>query len=580
MSYTALYRTWRPKIFEDLIGQKAIVDTLKSQIERGKFGHAYIFSGTRGTGKTSTAKILARAINCPERLDYNPCNQCEICKSILDETLMDVIEMDAASNNGVDDIRELRENVKYPPSRSKYKVYIIDEVHMLSTSAFNALLKTLEEPPSYAVFILATTEPHKIPATIQSRCQQFEFKRVGKEDLMERMRMICESQGLKCETEALDKLINRADGAVRDALSLLDRCLTSSLGTLSALDVDRILGLIGVDFILDLIDHIGQRDRVKVLQNLNALSESGANLQAFCRDMIFAFRDIMVTAAAPGHPEMMKFSTLEPQRVMVQAKTFGLNGAVKLLEALSLIETQIKYAQNPQIFLETGLLKAMTPSSVAAVDAIERLERLETELRELKRQNQSGVVQTQLGSITMADESSEYLSVKNGSEMTDKATVPVNVSPETPSVKTAEINNIDAPHESLHEASLDAQTAPAVLPPDPERMLRLWPEILTYLQKNNGRVYAFLVDGTPLKFDQNSLVVGFKSTDEIHIKKLNETANRHCIEEAFKAVTGYAAGFRIEVLSSAQVESGEPSTEDRIRSLLGDMADLLEIRDK
>jgi DNA polymerase III subunit gamma/tau len=572
MSYTALYRKWRPKVFEDLIGQKAIVDTLRSQIERGKFGHAYIFSGTRGTGKTSTAKILARAINCPERTDYNPCNKCEICLSILDETLMDVIEMDAASNNGVDDIRELRENVKYPPSRSKYKVYIIDEVHMLSTSAFNALLKTLEEPPEYAVFILATTEPHKIPATIQSRCQQFEFKRVGKEDLMERMHLICESQGMAYETQALDKIINRADGAVRDALSLLDRCLTSTADLLRAEDVDRILGLIGVDFMMDLIDQIGRRERNLVLDSLNQLSVSGANLQSFCRDMTLAFRDVMVTAAAPEHPEMLKFSGLMPDRVKAQAKMFGLNGAVKLLEALSMIENQIKYAQNPLIFLETGLLKAMTPASIAAADAIERLEKLEAELVALKRLMASGEGLSRTRSNnTIADEHPAYQASKPEIHTHNSRLEPI--LSESKSASDLVIQAEKAEQKKRDEIS---STSLAL---DPEKVLRLWPEILLYLQKNNGRVYAFLVDGTPLKIDKGRLVVGFKSVHDLHIKKLSEEPNRIVIEEAFRSVVGHPVGFMIEVIPDKGSISG-PSTEDRIKSLLGDMADLLEIQDK
>lgn len=569
MSYTALYRKWRPKVFEDLIGQKAIVETLRNQIERGKFGHAYIFSGTRGTGKTSTAKIFARAINCPERKDYNPCNQCEICRSILDETLMDVIEMDAASNNGVDDIRELRENVKYPPARSKYKVYIIDEVHMLSTSAFNALLKTLEEPPNYAVFILATTEPHKIPATIQSRCQQFEFKRVGKDELMERMQMICTSQGMICDTEAIEKLINRADGAVRDALSLLDRCMTSAVGRLRPEDIDRILGLIGVEFMMDLIDHIGRRDRRRVLEAVHQLSESGANLQAFCRDLTLAFRDVMVTAAAPGHPEILKYSGLTSDRVAAQAKAFGINGSVKLLEALSWIESQIKYAQNPLIFLETGLLKAMTPASISTAEAVERLEKLEAEVKKLKLQMRTGVMSSETAGFTLGEEINAYASQLSGIQVALKPSVNKE-SDQTPAAhEAAEISVGSAESVSYENTSMDA-----------DKVLRLWPDILTYLQKNNGRLYAFLVDGTPLKLEKGRLWVGFKASEQIHLKKLSEEANRLVVEEAIRSVVGNKVGFGVEVISDPTRLSQEDSTEDRIRSLLGDMAELLEIQDK
>lgn len=567
MSYTALYRKWRPKVWEDLIGQTAIVDTLRSQIQRGNIGHAYIFSGTRGTGKTSTAKILARAINCPNRVSNNPCNQCEICKSILEESLMDVMEIDAASNNGVDDIRELRENVKYPPSKSAYKVYIIDEVHMLSTSAFNALLKTLEEPPAYAVFILATTEPHKIPATIQSRCQQFEFKRVGRDELMVRMRMICLEQGLTCEDEALDKLIGRSDGAVRDALSLLDRCLSTSSDFLSAKDVDRVLGLVDVDFVLTIIDQIGQRDRVNVLKSLNSVSESGTNLQAFCKDLSHAFRDVMVLAAAPGHLELLNYSGQAPERAAAQAKIFGLNGAIKLLEALAQIELQIKYSRNPLIVIEAGILKAMTPTSISSSEAIERLERLEklvavgkVELNDFEKNN------------------SDYAGKAIEDLATYKIAFPNREKDENNAIRSI-TNHESAPEKTAHEISKPTTNNDAVQF-DPELPLRLWPEILSYLQKSNGRIYAFLVDGTPLKVDRGQLVVGFKNKDDIQVAKLKEPANQKCVEDAFETVIGHALGFKLEIMTEHNSPVTENSTEDRIRSLLGDMANLLEISDK
>lgn len=221
MSYQALYRQWRPQDFEEIIGQNHIVIPLKNQIMSNTYGHAYIFSGTRGTGKTSTAKIFARAVNCLNNTDGNPCNQCENCLSILEDQFIDVVEMDAASNNSVDDIRELREHIKFAPSKGKYKVYIIDEVHMLSQGAFNALLKTLEEPPEYVLFILATTELHKIPATILSRCQRFDFKRVSFEEILMRLEHICKQLNISYEVEALKLIIQKSDGAVRDRKSVV-----------------------------------------------------------------------------------------------------------------------------------------------------------------------------------------------------------------------------------------------------------------------------------------------------------------------------------------------------------------------
>ena len=226
--HKALYRAYRPQNFEDVVGQQHIIRTLKNQIESNNVGHAYLFTGTRGTGKTSTAKIFARAVNCVQSKDQEPCNECEVCRDILNDNVMDVVEIDAASNNSVDDIRELRESVKYSPTKAKYKVYIIDEVHMLSQGAFNALLKTLEEPPSYVIFILATTEPHKIPATILSRCQRFDFKRVTVKDMTDRMKKICNEENIEVEEKALNLIARNSQGALRDALSILDQCISFS----------------------------------------------------------------------------------------------------------------------------------------------------------------------------------------------------------------------------------------------------------------------------------------------------------------------------------------------------------------
>ena len=226
--HKALYRSYRPQNFEDVVGQEHIIRTLKNQIENNNVGHAYLFSGTRGTGKTSTAKIFARAVNCENSINQEPCNECEVCRDILNDNVMDVVEIDAASNNSVDDIRELRESVKYSPTKAKYKVFIIDEVQMLSQGAIYALLKTLEEPPSYVIFILATTEPHKIPATILSRCQRFDFKRVTVKDMTDRMKKICNEENIDLEEKALNLIARNSQGALRDALSILDQCISFS----------------------------------------------------------------------------------------------------------------------------------------------------------------------------------------------------------------------------------------------------------------------------------------------------------------------------------------------------------------
>ncbi|MDY5210964.1 DNA polymerase III subunit gamma/tau, partial [Intestinibacter sp.] len=292
--HKALYRVYRPKNFSDVVGQEHIVRTLKNQIENNNVGHAYLFCGTRGTGKTSTAKIFSRAVNCTNLHNDEPCNECESCREILEDKTMDVVEIDAASNNSVDDIRELRENVKYSPAKSKYKVYIIDEVHMLSQGAFNALLKTLEEPPSYVIFILATTEPHKIPATILSRCQRFDFKRVTVKDISERMKYICEKEGIDADEKALNLIARNSQGALRDALSILDQCISFQGHTISYNDVIELLGSVNIEQLFDLAESIIKEDTKKSLQILNDFIVWGKDVRNLVNDLIDHFRNLMV----------------------------------------------------------------------------------------------------------------------------------------------------------------------------------------------------------------------------------------------------------------------------------------------
>ena len=292
--HKALYRSYRPQNFEDVVGQEHIIRTLKNQIENNNVGHAYLFSGTRGTGKTSTAKIFARAVNCENSVDQEPCNECEVCRDILNDNVMDVVEIDAASNNSVDDIRELRESVKYSPAKAKYKVYIIDEVHMLSQGAFNALLKTLEEPPSYVIFILATTEPHKIPATILSRCQRFDFKRLSNASIIKRLETVCQRSNIEITKEAMNIVATLADGAMRDALSILERCVQDGE---NKIDEDKIKDLVGIPkitYIHNITEAIIDYDIDKVLENLDIVLNEGKDIVNLLWEMIKYTKDILV----------------------------------------------------------------------------------------------------------------------------------------------------------------------------------------------------------------------------------------------------------------------------------------------
>ena len=378
--HKALYRVYRPKTFEDVVGQEHIVKTLKNQIKNNNIGHAYLFSGTRGTGKTSTAKIFARAVNCLNPINEEPCNECEICIDTLNDNIMDIVEIDAASNNSVDDIRELRESVKYTPSKAKYKVYIIDEVHMLSQGAFNALLKTLEEPPSYVIFILATTEPHKIPATILSRCQRFDFKRVSSKDIADRMSYICEKENIQAEDKALSLIARNSQGALRDALSILDQCMSFGNDKIEYNDVIELLGTVNIDELFQLSQSIIDEDTKKSLQILNEFIIWGKDIRNLINDLIDHFRNLMVCKVSKDLDEIISLPEESIERLKEQSKTININDLIRILNILSETQDSMKSSSNTRILVEVTMMKIAQPmfdeSKEALIKRIENLEKI------------------------------------------------------------------------------------------------------------------------------------------------------------------------------------------------------------
>ena len=309
--YQALYRQYRPKTFDELLGQSHITTILKNQIIKGNIGHAYLFSGTRGTGKTSAAKVFSRAVNCLDPKDGNPCNQCEICRGIMDESIMDVIEMDAASNRKIEDIRELREKVVYPPSRARYKVYIIDEVHMLTNEAFNALLKTLEEPPKHLIFLLATTEPERLPPTILSRCQRFDFKRLTAHDMEDSMKKIANELGVHVEDKVFRLISSSSDGAMRDALSLLDQCIAFDDKNITYEDALKILGIANKDLLFKLVDSIKEEKLDEVLHMVDHIIQEGKDISIFLKDVIHHYRNLMIAKTSSNAESLIDWGELE-----------------------------------------------------------------------------------------------------------------------------------------------------------------------------------------------------------------------------------------------------------------------------
>ncbi len=354
MSYTALYRKFRPLNFNEMVGQEHITETLKKQIIAGRVGHAYLFNGGRGTGKTSAAKILARAVNCLNPHDGEPCNECEICKAILSGSLTDVVEMDAASNNSVEDIRSIRDEVNFLPTRAKYRVYIIDEVHMLSTGAFNALLKTLEEPPEHVKFILATTEPQKLPATILSRCQRFDFKRISNQDIVKRLKIICKESNIEITEEALTIIAVLSEGAMRDAISILERCIGEQKGLIDENSVRDLVGIPKRSQINAIVKAIIEKDVDEAIKNINIIINEGKDIDNFLWEVIKYIKDILVYKSSKN---LEIYNDEEKNQVNELAEKTSKEKLLQLIYNLSELSNNIKWSSQKTIMFEAGIIK-------------------------------------------------------------------------------------------------------------------------------------------------------------------------------------------------------------------------------
>lgn len=517
MAYQALYRKWRPKVFEDVVGQEPVVTTLKNQIKTGRISHAYLFTGTRGTGKTSTAKIFARAVNCLHPIEANPCNECEVCQGILSESMMDVMEIDAASNNGVDHIREIRENVKYTPSKGKYKVYIIDEVHMLSGGAFNALLKTLEEPPAHVIFILATTEVHKLPATILSRCQRFDFKPVKLEAIVQLMTRICQSMGIAFEEQALKMIAQNARGGLRDSLSILEQCISFSKETLTYEGVMETLGLTNEEILYQLTEAVAEGNAGEALSIIQQLVQGGKDILLLIKDWIQYFRQLLlIKLKVPGE---VFFSTQDFKAQMeAQSSKFSEGTLTRCMLQLSDGEARAKYASQPQVILEVVAVTLCRP------EADTSLEGLETRIQALERALARGGMPAFREDNLMDRPKTQ--SPRAISQSTATATAPEMPGPRDETRSTPKV---------AKKPQLQGEGAT----PDLAKIQEKWQEILEVLRQNKkAQIKAFLMEGQPVRLKGNQLIVSFKDGFGFHREALDKDKNKEIISEVIAQVTG------------------------------------------
>ncbi|MCR4417565.1 MAG: DNA polymerase III subunit gamma/tau [Ignavibacteria bacterium] len=472
-------RKWRPQKFEDVVGQEHITQTLKNSIKSGKIAHAFIFSGPRGIGKTSTARILAKSLNCPNQKDYNPCNECEICESITNGSNIDVIEIDGASNRRIDEIRTLRESVQYAPSTAKYKVYIIDEVHMLTTESFNALLKVLEEPPPHIIFIFATTDIHKVPATILSRCQRYEFRRLTTEEIKNHLIKIAKYENIEYDEDALRFIARRADGAMRDAQSLFDQIVVYSNGKVVLSEVKDILNIIDVDLYFRISDAIKNRETEEAFRIVNEIYFNGWDLNTFVNDLIEHFRN-MLTVTVTGNTDLIEESEITRERYKNSAKVFSTRDLLRILSFLSKTQYELKQATNQKMKLEVALAQLIDLPKAAEVDELIQ------EIRKLKKEG----FQVSSNSTTVTQTTEK------------KSPVTVVKEPESPQLNlSSQKTHSDIENKIIHQTTQSTQS----LPPFVEKVISKWNDFIQSIGSKNKQLGEALKDSKVVKIEDNIL---------------------------------------------------------------------------
>ena len=549
MAYQALYRQWRPMTFEEVVGQENIVKTLRHQIESDRIAHAYLFCGCRGTGKTTLAKIMSRAINCLQSNHGDPCGNCEVCKAILSETTLDVLELDAASNNSVDNIRDLLEQVCYPAQVGRYKVYIIDEVHMLSTAAFNALLKTLEEPPPHVVFILATTEPQKLPATILSRVQRYDFGRIPFDLMIERMQMALTSLSVTADIEALQMVARAAEGAMRDAFSILDMCVAgASGGHISAGQTREILGASDRDFLFSFAESIADRNCELLMRQVDSLMRAGREPQVFLREMIGHFRALLTAnAVSQDVASLLDITPEDEKRYRTQEKKFSQERLLRILSLFMRAEGELRFASTPRIGLEVASLQACEAAQGEDSAALlERLSEMEQKLKAFEAAFQSGKL------------------ISSPAKTNESAAIP------TPSAKApVEKTLTPTAHNPQKESSTDAN--------DPKS---IWQKTITAVSKVEPPLFGLLRGEKFLGAQGNvyQLLIPFAKKDFSYFK-LSQPSRLDRISQILSEVAGTPCIFQ-PVLEGQQTSNQD--AHDQMQNLLVEAfgRDLVQIDDE
>ncbi len=546
MTYLVMARKYRPQSFDEVVGQSHVTTTLKHAIETNRISHAYLFAGPRGTGKTTVARILAKGLNCKEGPTPQPCNSCDSCKEIIIGRSLDVVEIDGASNNSVDDIRALRENIRYVPSQQKYKVYIIDEVHMLSDSAFNALLKTLEEPPTHAIFVFATTEPHKVPQTVLSRCQRFDFRRIPTTDLVKTVESIGEKEDLSIEKEASYILARRADGSLRDVLSLLDQVIAyggenESEGEKKRMItpelVSETLGLVDQETLFEITDTIVRKDSAKGISILNQLIDSGIDLPEFVNSLIQHLRNLLVAKVSGESNVLFDVSDDFIEKYKERSSAFSEGDLLRMIKAVADLNVSLKRASDPRILLEMTLMKLLKmESSVNLADVLDKLDLLE-------------------GGLSGCDDS-------DGATETKAPPTPSDHSATMCRSLTTEKNRAQPFASALKRKSLGRATEFSI-----EAIQKRWDEVLGKIKKRKMSLWSLLKDGEVMGLAQDTLTVEFHNGRTFHKRQAERKENFNLIQKTLGEVFDQPFKLKFELNEAkmpSSAKSGDVNPRDEV----------------